>query len=420
MLKKIIETVGTRFFVAFINIFLLIFNAKTLGTQGVGTIGLILATSTIIVVLNDVFCGGGLVFLIPKYEVSQLILFPVLMSFVSSFIACALLFLIGVLKNEYLFLTYFLSVILTLGNVTRVFLLGKEKIRAININDLIQPIAMVLLLLFCFLVLGRKSVNVYLFCFFTSSFCALIYSFFSLSDYIILKKLKMDVATLKVTIHYGFLNQLANIAQQLNYRLNYFFIQKYVGLGGLGQFDAATKVSESSWIISRSIASIELSSIANRSELVYARNLTIRLFKLNFFVILLFLVFVLLIPNRIYTDYLFNKDFVDIKQIILYLSAGILFLACCSIFSSYFSGIGLIYHNTISSSVGLVVLLLVGVFLIPLKGIFGAAITCSASYFASFLYLYIVFVRKNKVKFREFIPNKEDILFAKERLKLKF
>ena len=39
MLRKIIETIGTRYLVAFLNLILLVLNARALGIHGVGLIG---------------------------------------------------------------------------------------------------------------------------------------------------------------------------------------------------------------------------------------------------------------------------------------------------------------------------------------------------------------------------------------------
>ena len=46
MLKKILGTIGSRYLIAFLNLALIFINAKVLGIEGVGMIGLLVASST--------------------------------------------------------------------------------------------------------------------------------------------------------------------------------------------------------------------------------------------------------------------------------------------------------------------------------------------------------------------------------------
>ena len=49
MLKKILGTIGSRYLIAFLNLALIFINAKVLGIEGVGMIGLIVASVNILV-----------------------------------------------------------------------------------------------------------------------------------------------------------------------------------------------------------------------------------------------------------------------------------------------------------------------------------------------------------------------------------
>ena len=50
MLKKILGTIGSRYLIAFLNLALIFINAKVLGIEGVGMIGLIVASVNIAVI----------------------------------------------------------------------------------------------------------------------------------------------------------------------------------------------------------------------------------------------------------------------------------------------------------------------------------------------------------------------------------
>ena len=62
MLKKILGTIGSRYLIAFLNLALIFINAKVLGIEGVGMIGLIVASVNIAVIVNGILCGNTIVY----------------------------------------------------------------------------------------------------------------------------------------------------------------------------------------------------------------------------------------------------------------------------------------------------------------------------------------------------------------------
>ena len=62
MWQKIFSTVGARYLVAFANLVMVIINAKALGLQQVGEIGLITAAVNLIITFNSLFTGSTLVY----------------------------------------------------------------------------------------------------------------------------------------------------------------------------------------------------------------------------------------------------------------------------------------------------------------------------------------------------------------------
>ncbi|MEI7664073.1 MAG: polysaccharide biosynthesis C-terminal domain-containing protein, partial [Bacteroidota bacterium] len=76
-------------------------------------------------------------------------------------------------------------------------------------------------------------------------------------------------------------------------------------------------------------------------------------------------------------------------------------------------------HNTISSAVGLVFTILLGLLLIPRYGIAGAGISATISYSMLTLYQFIVFSRMTKITPRDFLLTKAEIrLFSVEIRKM--
>mgnify|MGYP007128031218 FL=1 len=115
---------------------------------------------------------------------------------------------------------------------------------------------------------------------------------------------------------YGLWAGADGLAETCTTRLNYFLIQRFAGLGSVGLLDAGTKISESVWNISRSVSFIEYSSVAKTSEATEQKRITLQLFKLTFCALALVMGCILLVPEWIYTDYLFSAEFKGIRKVI--------------------------------------------------------------------------------------------------------
>ena len=213
---------------------------------------------------------------------------------------------------------------------------------------------------------------------------------------------------LKEMFAYGLWAGADGLAETCTTRLNYFLIQRFAGLGSVGLLDAGTKISESVWNISRSVSFIEYSSVAKTSEATEQKRITLQLFKLTFCALALVMGCILLVPEWIYTDYLFSAEFKGIRKVIGGLSIGIVALGCNSIISHYFIGSGKIRYSTASSCVGLIALLISGFLLIPSYGVVGSAITTSIAFTSMLVFSLTVFSRQTLTRWNEFLPDKKD------------
>ena len=73
MLRKILETIGTRYLVALLNLALIFINAKILGIAGVGMVGLIVASINIAIIFNGILSGGTLVYFMNLYSMRAIL-----------------------------------------------------------------------------------------------------------------------------------------------------------------------------------------------------------------------------------------------------------------------------------------------------------------------------------------------------------
>jgi len=416
MFKKILGTIGTRLIGAALTLIIWIMVARFLGAVNLGTISLIILAVTIIQLFTGFFGGSSIIFMTPRVGIYKLFFPAYLWSIVITFTSSGLLLFLSVISKRmeiiptgYFWEVLVLGILMSLVSVNSMLLLGQEKIKAFNILSLIQVGMLFILLLGSLFVFNSRSVMTYywsiLFSFlitFIASFVKLFPSFKKV-PLTGMKKLMGEV------LRYGTYVQFANIFQQLNYRLSYYIIDFFLGRGVLGVFTIGVQLSEGLWLVPRSIGMVQLTRISNEMNHRYATSLSLTMMKISWIITLFILMLLLLFPTSLF-QFIFGKEFSDIKIVIASLGTGIVTLSVSIILSQFFSGINKPFHNTISSAIGLVFTLGFGFILIPKWGLVGAGITSSISYTIATIYQFIVFVRMTKLSFRDFLLKKSEII----------
>ncbi|WP_455638266.1 lipopolysaccharide biosynthesis protein [Parabacteroides sp.] len=420
MLKKILGTIGTRYLIAFLNLMLIFINAKALGVEGVGMVGILLASVNIAVVFNGVLSGNTIVYFMNRYSMHAILLPAYAWPLPGSGIACGLMSLFGLFPNEYFADIYILSLLSSYITNNARFLLGKDKITGFNLTYMMQGGLLFFILLYFYYVANRQEVASYIYGLYITYGIAFAGSLLLLLPDLVRKEGKAVnkpfITILKEMFVYGLWGSADNTAEVLTTRLNYFLIQRFAGLSSVGLLDAGTKISESVWHISRSVSFIEYGSVAKTTDPVEQRNTTLKLFKLTFCAIAFVTVCILFIPEWVYTEYLFSPEFTGMRKVIFGLATGIVALGCNSILSSFFIGSGKIRYSAASSGVGLVTLLIAGYLLIPLYGVVGSAISTSIAFCAMLAFSLTVFCRLTGISLRAFIPDKDDLRIILKRI----
>lgn len=412
MLKKILGTIGTRYLIAFLNLMLIFINAKALGAEGLGMIGIILASVNIAVVFNGVLSGNTIVYFMNRYSMHTILLPAYAWPVFGSGIACGIMQLFGLYPEAYFIDIYLLSILSSFITTNARFLLGKDNITGFNITYMLQGGLLFFILLYLYYIADRQEVSSYVYGLYITYGIALIGSVALLFPYYGMKEDKpagkSRLAILKEMFVYGLWGSADNVAEVLTTRLNYFLIERFAGLGSVGLLDAGTKISESVWHISRSVSFIEYSSVAQTSDPEKQKSTTLKLFKLTFSALAFTTLCILFIPEWVYTEYLFSPEFVGMRKVIVGLSAGIVALGCNSILSHYFIGSGKIRYSAYCSVVGLITLLIAGYLLIPMFGVVGSAVSSSIAFCAMLSFSIIAFCRINRTRLHEFVPGKAD------------
>lgn len=406
MIRKIISTTASRLLIALINLGVVWISARNLGAAGMGTISLFILGISINQIFSALLGGSVLVYLVPRKPLLQLLLPAWIWSILVSVTGSFALGFFSLVPPEYVWDLILISILQSLFSVNQNVLLGKEKVKHFNLLATLQSALVLSSLAILFLFREWISVDAYI--------CSLYISFsavFVISILLIYKHIDWehwwDPSILKETFRFGGYLQAAGIMQLFNYRLSYYIIEKYFDRATLGVFSIGVQISESVWIISKSIAMVQYARIANSNDPVYTRDLTAAFIRITTLLTLAITGALLILPSSFFV-LIFHSDFGNLHPVILSLSAGILAVAISLMLSHYFSGNGKPWHNTISSGIGLAFTLLLGFILIPQMGIIGAGITASVAYSAGMLYQLIIFLIISKANWKSIQPFNPD------------
>jgi len=335
-------------------------------------------------------------------------------AFIGSALACGGMKLTGLLPAGFESDVYCLAVILSLVTIHSRILLGKDHIRSFNITFLIQGGLLFFSLLYLYYVIGIREAKGYVWGLYMTNGIAWFVSLALILPFFFRQSVETKSAPssirklLKEMFVYGLWSSADNLAEGLTARLNYFLVQRLSGYSHVGLLDAGTKISESVWHISRSVSFISYSQVARTTALEEQRQMTLRFLKLTFCAITLVMGIILLIPEWVYTDYLFSSEFQGIRKVIRGLAVGIITLGSNSILSHYFIGTGKVRYSTACSCIGLIVLVFSGYFLIPAYGVYGSAVSTSIAFSSMLTFSLIVFIRLTSTRFKDFLPTKAD------------
>jgi len=392
-LQNIFKTFVSKVLILLINFAVLTLTTNYFGLEGRGLISIIMADLAIIVIFNNILAGNSVVYFMNKVGLSRLILPAVIWIILSTTIGA---FVFSVLHTQQ---SYFILLPLTLITsflaLNLLIFIGKEKIQHFNVFSLLAP-ALLLIFSLCFVFLFKnRTVNGYLFSYFLSQAVVFFISLIIIRKYLIKNEIGISTDIVKKAFSYGWKNELSYFIQFLNYRLSYFFILYYQDITSVGLFSVAIVVSESIWLMAKSITTVQYSKIVNLNNPNGAIELTKKSAKISFYATLAMLIVLAIIPSWVF-GFVFGKDFSTIKQLLFLLMPGILSIAVSNVYGHYFAALNQMRVLIVKSTVGLVFTVLLSVILIPLWSLKGACIVTSVSYLSSSVYLFIAFYKTNK------------------------
>jgi O-antigen/teichoic acid export membrane protein len=386
--KNTTLTILTKFIILLANFLLVVLTTRMWGSAGRGEIALVIANVSIIAIVSNVFCGSTVAFHVPgqkKYFLLEISLAGSLLVSLLGAVVFSIFF-----GFRYFVPLSLISFLISITTAVSLYWLGRNDIKKYNFLTLIAPVFILTFLVVLYFIFQKNNLNTCFQAYYLGIGTVLIISVAGLLLDESFKLPDFSFSGLKSIFNYGINNEFNNLIQFLNYRLSYYFIAKILGLAQLGVFSIVVAISESVWIISRSMSAIHFSNVINSDDRLKSRHETSIFARQSLLISLLFLGIAAAVPSSVY-QLIFGSEFGNVKIFIIYLIPGIVAIAVSNLYGHYFAGIGKLWIVRNKSFIGLVATLILLPLLIKKYHLTGVCISVNVSYILSSLYLWFKF-----------------------------
>ncbi len=411
MLKNIINTIGSKLIIAACSFALLLLNSNFLGAEGLGSVGLIVLSITIVLLFSNLI-HTSIVYYASRVNNSALLIVSYLWAIISVIVCFALNYIYPFFPKEFEHAIYGLALLQSCIVIHLNILLSKERITTYNLLNTFQSLILLFSIVYFYHYQNNHTVEAFIQGLYLSYISIFIISFFlsvSLLDRLILKDLK---PSFWLSITYGFHLQSANVFQLLNYRISYFILDAFSGRASLGIYTAGVQLSESLLLPGKSISTVQYARISARKSDRYALRVSLMLMKLSFILTSIGMLLLLLVPEN-WLIHLLGNSFEGVKAPLFAMSLGIVALSAEVILSHYFSGTGRQKVNSSSALIGLLLTISTALVLIPKYAAVGAAISASIAFSGMLIFMAFRIYRSSHIKISDFFLKKEDIQLFK-------
>jgi O-antigen/teichoic acid export membrane protein len=407
--KTIIYNLITKILRALTAFIISIITARAFGAEGKGFITYFLLIFTLIATYGHLGVHNATSYFTRKsnfsantvYNVN--ITYAIMVSILISVILAILYF------NKIIFQSYnsliFVSGIailnfIILGNVLRSIHIADNNNNLINISFIFSNFLKLFLIIALFLI-EKFEIHYYVLIISLEAIISVIILF--KKRYSIELNFKLIVAQFKYGI-YGF---LAGLLIFLNYRADMLIIRHLLGNESLGIYTVAVTLAEIVFLIPHSIDQALQGKLLNikteKNDIKRIFSSTFKLtFYFSFFIGLIGTFFSFLIP------YVYGYDFNEAIYPSIILMFGVVFASVAKISASFFYSQGDPKRQTIAAALVLTINIGLNIFLIPILGITGAAISSTVAYVIYGLYYFIVFYKTGIFSIGDLIYLKKD------------
>ena len=185
---------------------------------------------------------------------------------------------------------------------------------------------------------------------------------------------------------------LANLVGLMNYRVDLFLVEHYLGLASTGVYSIAIMVAELLWLLSSAVTQAAYARIGLPDRDTAAR-LVVRIVHGNLMVLLLAAP-ALYLAARFVLPWLLGPAYGDASLLLVILLPGVLSYGAASPLSAYFTNhAGRPQVPALVAGLSMLINVALCVALIPRIGIIGGAVATTVSYVISVIVLLLLFAR---------------------------
>lgn len=387
-LKSTLVTFFTNIFIFGLSFFSAIIISRGLGPDGRGVLSI--SNNTIAILI--IFLGFGIeasnVFFIgkDKKNINNILCVNIIIS-ITALIGVTLLYLFSLrypikffkgLDSSILLVTLLTIPVLNLKSSFMNSLLGLQEVIGYNKMNILDRVTNFILMVI-FIITFRSP-----FWLVVSNYLAIVIVLTVLSYVLFRRKgfrLSFNRRTFREMVGYGLKNQVGNIIQFINYRLDVFIINMYLPVAQVGIYSNAVALGETIWQVSGSVATVVFPMTTNSENKLEMKEFINKTTRITFYIVLTCSI-ILVAISKPFILFVFGPEFVGSADALVYLIPGISVFSISKILANYIAGIGLVEKNIISSVISGAITVTLDLILIPRAGIVGAALASSISYMA--------------------------------------
>ncbi len=199
-----------------------------------------------------------------------------------------------------------------------------------------------------------------------------------------------------------------------NRNLAVLLINKFMTPAEVGYYVVALSISEAMRHLPQSISTVLFPEVSSKKSIGEQSTIASRVCRNTIFALLLGSILVGLLAFPV-IRYLYGREFLPSVKAIWVLLPGIIFLSTYGVLSSYMRGTGRPLVPGYVAAVMLVLTVVLSLLLIPLHGIYGAALAVTITYACGCLIMFFFYVNISGEKLSDFlILKREDLAYYRE------
>ena len=207
---------------------------------------------------------------------------------------------------------------------------------------------------------------------------------------------RQDWSSLRRDIAFIAIIGLTNLVGLMNYRVDLFLVEHFLGLAPTGVYSIAIMVAELLWLLSSAVTQAAYARIGAPDRDAAAR-FVVRIVHANL-VVLLLVAPLLYLAARFVLPWLLGPAYVDAPLLLAVLLPGVLSFGAASPLSAYFTNhAGRPQVPALVAGLSLIINVALCLVLIPRVGIIGGAVATSISYITSVIVMLVLFVRHSGI-----------------------